>query len=541
MQTIVESPDTEPLEAFDPADLLARLRATLGDTGAARLLLDCLQGLGTLPAGASDQARDNAAHRAADPALFGNFWRDCRAALRAYRDGLPPGARPVMLDLGGGSGEVAGLREGFEYWLVDIAPTDPQADRSFRHDLSEPLPLPEDSVDVVFSNQVLEHLRFPWLLPPEIRRVLKPGGLCLASTVFAYRYHPYPEDYWRFTAAGLGQLMDGIGGLEQQVAKYELTHRRDDRRGTRRDGRDAPPVDWLGGFRENWFVYYIGRKRPAPSPAMPEAETNVVALPRAPARIHGTSAYAAKVTAGSIRPLLLACRTLLREGSTCIDIGANVGVTALAMARHATAGRVFAYEPHPTTFAELEANIAADPFGGVVQAHRLALGEAAGSVAFRDIPAHASGNAVLPETGLAADIFPSIAVERRRLDACAPWNEGAAADLVKIDVEGRELEVLRGAPALFAASRAVLLDFNPWCLSIYAKTLPEATIEEICARFRFVMAFGQGGFVPLRTARDRLRFLEDTMLRRNVGELLCTQHADVAALFQDLGTQGPAA
>lgn len=540
METIQDPAGTETLDRLEPADLLARLRATLGDAGAARLLIDCLQGLGTLPAGTSNQARDNAAHRGADPARFGNFWRDCRAALRAYRDSLPAGARPVMLDLGGGRGEVAGLREGFEYWLLDIAPTDPAADRSFRHDLSEPLPLAEDSVDVVFSNQVLEHLRFPWLLPPEIRRVLKPGGLCLISTVFAYRYHPYPEDYWRFTTAGLGLLMDGIGGLKQDAARYELTHRRDDRRGMRRDGRDAPPLDWLGGFRENWFVYYIGRKPAAPRPIVQPAGANEVALPRAPARIRGSSAYAAKVGAESIRPLLLACAKLLHEGSTCIDVGANVGVTALAMARHATAGRVFAYEPHPATFAELEANIATDPFGGVVRANRLALGEAAGAVAFRDVPLHASGNAVLPEGGLAAEVFPKIEVERRRLDACSPWSEGEAADLVKIDVEGRELEVLRGAPALFAASRAVLIEFNPWCLSLYAKTLPEAALEEICGRFRFAMAFGPRGFTSLRSARERLRFLEETMLRPSVGELLCTQHADVAALFQDTGRQGSA-
>lgn len=536
MQGLAPAATTATGDVPDAATLLATLRSAHGDAGAARLLLDCLQGLGTLPEGTADHARDNAAHRTADPARFGNFWRDCRATLQAYRAALPPGVRPVMLDLGGGNGEVAGLRAGFDYWLIDIAPSDPRADRSFRHDLSEPLPLPEDSVDVVFCNQVLEHLRFPWLLPPEIRRVLKPGGRCLVSTVFAYRYHPYPEDYWRFTTAGLGLLMDGIGGLQQEIARYELTHRRDDRRGTRADGRDAPPVDWLGGFRENWFAYYIGRKPAAPQPAVHEATVNEIALPRAPARIRGSSAYAAKVSADALRPLLAVCAKLLREDGTCIDIGANIGVTALAMARHVPAGRVFAYEPHPATFAELEANLAADPFGGVVRATRLALGEAEGNVAFRDEPRHASGNAVLPESGLAAEIFPRIEVERRRLESCAPWNEGAAADLVKIDVEGRELEVLRGAPTLFTASRAVLIQFNAWCLSLYARTLPEAALEEICARFPFVLAHGARGFAPIATARERLRFLEETMLRGRVGELLCTQHADVAALFRDTAT-----
>jgi SAM-dependent methyltransferase len=51
-----------------------------------------------------------------------------------------------------------------------------------RADLGRPLALDDASVDVVHSNQVIEHLRATDLFMHEIRRVLKPGGYAVVST-----------------------------------------------------------------------------------------------------------------------------------------------------------------------------------------------------------------------------------------------------------------------------------------------------------------------------------------------------------------------
>ena len=65
------------------------------------------------------------------------------------------------------------------------------------------LPVVGESFDAVISTQVLEHVADPERYLSECFRVLKPGGRLLVSTHGMFVYHPDPEDYWRWTAAGL--------------------------------------------------------------------------------------------------------------------------------------------------------------------------------------------------------------------------------------------------------------------------------------------------------------------------------------------------
>ena len=55
-------------------------------------------------------------------------------------------------------------------------------DEARRTDLNEPWPLTNESVDVLHSNQVIEHLPRTDHFMPEVRRVLRPGGYALVST-----------------------------------------------------------------------------------------------------------------------------------------------------------------------------------------------------------------------------------------------------------------------------------------------------------------------------------------------------------------------
>ncbi len=70
----------------------------------------------------------------------------------------------------------------------------------------ESLPVPDASFDVVLCTQVLEHCDDPAQAVRELRRVTAPGGRVLASTHGVQVYHPSPEDYWRWTHAGLARL-----------------------------------------------------------------------------------------------------------------------------------------------------------------------------------------------------------------------------------------------------------------------------------------------------------------------------------------------
>ena len=67
----------------------------------------------------------------------------------------------------------------------------------------EQLPLPSDSFDVAFADNVLEHLPDPARVFAEVHRVLKPGGVFLAKTPNKWHYMPLiarltPHSFHRF-------------------------------------------------------------------------------------------------------------------------------------------------------------------------------------------------------------------------------------------------------------------------------------------------------------------------------------------------------
>lgn len=53
---------------------------------------------------------------------------------------------------------------------------------------------------------VLEHVRRPWLLAEHLTSVIRAGGALYMSVPWVWRYHPYPDDYFRFSWRGIMEL-----------------------------------------------------------------------------------------------------------------------------------------------------------------------------------------------------------------------------------------------------------------------------------------------------------------------------------------------
>ena len=70
----------------------------------------------------------------------------------------------------------------------------------------------DNQYDLVYSNQILEHVPKPWVAAGEMVRVLKPGGVGLHTSCAYNPRHGLPKfnDYYRFLPDGLAELFDGV-------------------------------------------------------------------------------------------------------------------------------------------------------------------------------------------------------------------------------------------------------------------------------------------------------------------------------------------
>lgn len=115
------------------------------------------------------------------------------------------GRTPRLLDVGCGAKPYAPFFVGAvaEYVGVDVANPAAELEGSV-----EEIPVPDGSFDLVLCTQTLEHVDDPGRAVRELRRVVAPGGRVLASTHGVQVYHPNPNDYWRWTHAGLERLFE---------------------------------------------------------------------------------------------------------------------------------------------------------------------------------------------------------------------------------------------------------------------------------------------------------------------------------------------
>ena len=146
--------------------------------------------------------------------------------------------------------------------------------------------------------------------------------------------------------------------------------------------------------------------------------------------------------------------SFLRPGDGVVDVGANIGAYTVLCA--ALGARVVALEPSSRTRAALADNIRVNDLGRRVRTYGLAAGGASGTAALTT-GLDAANHLLDPADGGTA----SEMVEVRPLDALRAeieeWLGGAPVALLKVDVEGHDLEVLQGARAVIGAHRPVIL------------------------------------------------------------------------------------
>lgn len=146
-------------------------------------------------------------------------------------------------------------------------------------------------------------------------------------------------------------------------------------------------------------------------------------------------------------------RRWLRPGMRVVDVGANIGIYTVAMARAVGgAGRVWAFEPTPASADLLQHSLELNEFGNV-EVIRAAVSDREGPIEF-SVGQAAETNAVARPGEAGGERIPVMAVT---LDAVAAARAWAGIDLIKLDVEGHEFEAISGGRRFLAAESPLVM------------------------------------------------------------------------------------
>lgn len=165
----------------------------------------------------------------------------------------------------------------------------------------------------------------------------------------------------------------------------------------------------------------------------------------------------------------------LAVGDVCVDVGAHIGYyTLLASGAVGRSGRVYALEPSSRVFRTLSSNLALNASANVT-AFNVAAGERAGRGALYEAPGPSPLTSSLSSRmldaphGARAEEFVPTDVQVVALDDIVPADDFRRVRVVKIDVEGYEIEVLRGMESLLRAADRI---------AVFVETSPEWTTED---------------------------------------------------------------
>jgi FkbM family methyltransferase len=141
-------------------------------------------------------------------------------------------------------------------------------------------------------------------------------------------------------------------------------------------------------------------------------------------------------------------RRTLREDSNCIDVGCHLGSMLSVIVRLSPGGQHMAFEPIPHKARWLQRKFPE------VDVRNCALGEERGEVEFFQNVKHSGFSGLRPHEWGDGEVR-RLRIECQRLDDEVP--AGRRIDFVKIDVEGAELGVFRGAQRLLREQRPLLV------------------------------------------------------------------------------------
>ena len=190
-----------------------------------------------------------------------------------------------------------------------------------------------------------------------------------------------------------------------------------------------------------------------------------------------------------------------KKGDTVIDIGAHLGVFSYFLAQQVgPTGKVYSFEPAEKTFNALSQTIKFNGFGDFVKVSKTAVFDSSGELTFYvyDNSTISNGNSISAHNTIGK--IRKTTVDKISLDDLMISEKIEKLSLIKIDAEGAELEILKGAKSLLNKFHPfITLEVHPISFDDAQKTLKklyeiiieygykimidlhQLTLEEFCA------------------------------------------------------------
>lgn len=198
-----------------------------------------------------------------------------------------------------------------------------------------------------------------------------------------------------------------------------------------------------------------------------------------------------------------------KRGAVLFDVGANVGQTLQEFLEAFPDPRIFSFEPSPVTFETLRRQY--EGRAGI-RLENVALGEREGTAPFHVTRDHSVNDSLIQPTWDARATVLPVRVET--LDGYCERQAIEGIDLLKIDAQGYDLKVLRGAERMLRAGRIRLFSIEVMFVPMYEGQPSLIDIASFAEQARYQLV----GFYEQTYIDDRLGYL-NACFRYEGGEL----------------------